>query len=83
MKYAVIICCILITISSRLLAQVPISDALLNNSEMVKYKQRFSFTNKDLHKSSFGAFTTIDIHSGRQHLIAGKKNLILRLREKI
>ncbi len=82
MKPSIIICFMLTAISYCLSAQVAISDALLNNSEMVKYKQRFSFTNKDLHKSSFGPFTTVDIHSGRQHLIGREKESYFEIKGK-
>jgi len=74
MKYSIIICFMLMTIPISILSQVYIDDALLNKSEMLKLKRGFSRVSGNLQKTSFGPFKTVNINSGKQHLVGRQNN---------
>lgn len=69
MKHYIILGFLLIIIPFSIMSQVPINDALLNKSEMLKLKWKFVFTNSTLRKTSFGPYATVDIRKGKQHLV--------------
>jgi len=73
---------LIIIIPLRLLSQLSIGDALINNSENIKPRTGFSLASSNLHKTFLGPFETVSIQKEKSHPTGNHKEAYLEIKNR-